>query len=219
MKSTRWMTWMLCGVLTTGLTTWGGKKVTISEGHADIGLAYDEDEWDLHVHVEDEYSPRQTLFLVGSLAQTAVPDDQAFSFLGAPGSTVWILPQVEEEGLIFLGLGTEEIPSGLFKDDSIRLRLAAVRSAGHFSMFALDGFGSVQVHMNTRDGLDQNDEITLTAGGHRHANWAFSRTGRYRLTFEATAELLDGTIVSGQATYTFVVERTPKGQKSAGQKK
>ncbi len=54
---------------------------------------------------------------MGLAARTTLPADPAFAFLGAVGSPVYILPQVQNPSLVFLGFGTEELPSGLFTAD------------------------------------------------------------------------------------------------------
>src|ERR1041385_1857097 len=113
-------TLVLAGLLSAGLAAHADKKVTLSADttdHADIGIAYEDGEWNLHVHDEGndiEYDPAQIILLVGNVAKTTVPNNPAYSFLGAPGSAIWILPKVENAALLFLGFGAEEIPDGLF---------------------------------------------------------------------------------------------------------
>jgi surface-anchored protein len=57
---------------------------------------------------------------------------------------------------------------------------------------------------NSGDGTP--DQLTLATGGHQHTSWAFTSAGMYRVTFQATATLADGTqVASDPATYTFYV--------------
>ncbi len=50
-------------------------------------------------------------------------------------SAFYVLPQTENVNLVHLGLGTEELASGIFVNDSVTLRLAAVSGPGHFSIW------------------------------------------------------------------------------------
>ena len=90
----------------------------LSTGHADIGVAYEDDAWDLHIHDEEndaEYEPGDALLHVGS--QALITRDgglagPAFDFLGvAAGGSFYRLPQSENPELLFLGFGAEEIES------------------------------------------------------------------------------------------------------------
>ncbi|MFN7139459.1 MAG: choice-of-anchor M domain-containing protein [Limisphaerales bacterium] len=185
---------------------------TLSKGHADVGIAYEDGEWDLHVHDgerDKEYEPDDAVFRVNPGAQTAVPTHSSFSFLGNPGEPVWILPAVEDHELLFLGLGTEEIEAGVFVGNQVRLTLKGVTGPGHFALYTIGGFGAPTVRMNSRDGIsDAADFINLQTGSHGHANWAFSAPGTYKISFEASGTLNDGNNTftsSGPVEYTFNV--------------
>lgn len=203
-------------LLTTGLVSQA--TTTLWEGHTDVGIVYEDGAWNLHVgqHEADppmEYSPGEAILGVDILAAYhTVPANAKFSFLGASGSSVWILPQVQESGLLFLGFGTEELPSGLFTSDEVTLSLTAVRAPGQFSVYTVDAFGSPTVLLNSGDGITAADSIVLAAGGHEHVNWAFSTPGTYEVDFEASGTLADGSVFtsSGPITYTFTVSAVPE---------
>ena len=135
-----------------------------------------------------------------------------WSFLGTAGSSVWVLPQVQDPGLLFLGFGTEELESGIFVNNEVTLSLQGVRAPGQFSVFENDMFGNPTVFMNSGDGITGADSIVLQAGGHRHMNWAFSTPGTYEVDFEAAGTLVDGNVftASGPITYTFSVAAVPE---------
>ncbi|MFN0069161.1 MAG: choice-of-anchor M domain-containing protein [Limisphaerales bacterium] len=179
----------------------------LTEGHADIGIAYENGAWDLHVHDEEndiEYAPDEALFCVPSAAASTVPADPAFSFLGAAGDTVYILPQTEVPGLLFLGLGSEEIASGDFQGDVLNLTLAALAGPGAFSLFTVDGLGVPTVYWNSADGL--GDTFAFPTGGHAHFNYGFTAPGDYSVGLQVAGVLADGTTtVSDIATYQFKV--------------
>ncbi len=186
------------------------RATRLFSGHTDVGVAYEDDAWDLHVHAEDldtEFAPAEALLVVPPAAQTTVPTNQAFAFLGTPGQPAWILPQTQDPRLLFLGFGSEEIGGGLFANDSLTLALKSVEGPGVFSVFSFDAFGAPIVRFNSGNGIDTADRLSLPTGSHEHVAWAFSAPGHYRVTFEASGILANGNIptASGDITYFFEV--------------
>ncbi len=186
------------------------RATRLLSGHTDVGVALEDGAWNLHVHAEDtdtEYAPAEALLMVPPLAQTVVPTNVAYAFLGAPGSRTWLLPQTQNPQLLFLGFGAEELETGVFAGDSVTMKLKSVEGPGAFSVFSIDGFGQQVVHMNSADGIDAADVKSLAAGSHEHVNWAFSAPGYYRVNFEASGILSDGSLptASGDVTYFFEV--------------
>jgi surface-anchored protein len=178
--------------------------------HVDIGLAFEGGAWDLHLHDETndiEYAPDEALLFVGAEAKATQPAGAQWDFLGAgAGGDVWILPQVQNPSLLFLGVGAEEIEAGTF-DGDITLNLKAVRGPGRFSLYSTDAFGSPVVHMASADGIAAADAVTVFAGSHTDYNWGFTAIGGYEIDFEATATLPGGTTTSsGVVTYFFRVQ-------------
>lgn len=185
--------------------------VVLDKGHVDVvDVAYEDGGLHLHIHDETvqpgvERDPQDVLLHVLSPARTTVPADPAFSFLGAAGAPVWILPQVQNEDLLFAGLSTEELETGVFAGDQVTLKLCGVYGPGKVSVFTTDAFGSPTVLLNSRDGLP--DTIALPVSGHQHANWSFTAAGTYRFVFSATGQLAGtGEVVSSTpVTVTFKV--------------
>lgn len=208
---------VLCGLLAAGFNAQADKKPVLTNEHVDVGVAFEDGEWDFHIHDETngvEYEPAGAVLMVGALARTTVPAEPAYSFLGKPGSTIWVLSQVQDAALMFLGVGSDEIPPGLFLNDTFQLKLRKVRGPGHFTVWDTDAFGSPKVIFNTRDKIKADDVFHGVSGSHRHLHWAFSKPGKYKVTFEACARLADGTPVSsGHVTYTFDVTKKDKSVK------
>jgi len=197
-----------------GYGTFGGQSrafllrpmAQLSEGEVEVGLAYEDGVLDLHVHDhsnEVEYEAGAALLRVMAPAQTIVPENPAFSFLGTPGSKVWILPQTETPKLLFLGVAAEEIESGVFVGNELKIALKAVSGPGHVIQYTGGGLGSPVVAWNSADGINAADVRILSAGGHEHVNWAFTAPGIYRITLEATGTLVDGNqaVSSGEVSY------------------
>jgi len=197
-------------MLGSALASYAG-NVTLTTGHTDVGVVYDNGQFFMNVHVDTtdtDYDPKRVVLSVGAGALTTVPTNETFSFLGNAGDPVWVLPQVQDESLLFLGFGSDGLPEGVFTDDVVHIQLIDVKGPGEFAMFGFDPFGTPFVVMNTRDDIDSADSYPFVAGSDAHFNWAFSEAGKYRITFETTATLLDGTVIStGQATYSFEVVR------------
>lgn len=201
--------WLAFGLVATHQIN---AQTTLTSGHTDIGIVYEEDAWNLHIgrHEDSppvEYSPSEALLEVCPAAATSVPTNAVFSFLGEAGSPIYILPQTDNPLLLFLGFGTEELPSGLFLDDHVKLSLRSVRGPGQFCVYEIGALGLPTVFMNSRDGITTNDSLILTAGGHRHVNWAFSMPGTYEVDFDASGTLATNNqfTASGPVTYTFKV--------------
>jgi surface-anchored protein len=190
--------------------------VILKTEHVDVGVAYEDGGWDLHVHDEDndqEYEPDEALLYVGPQALTTRPAGAAFDFLGvAAGQTYYRLPQSLNPELLYLGIGGEEIEGGTFLGGTVALRLKAVNGPGHFAVWQSDDAGPA-VYMATSDGVTAADFVTVFEGDHDHFNWGFTARGRYEVTFEAVATLPDGTItMSGDVTYYFSVDNLGRVQ-------
>lgn len=193
-------------------------QTLLTEGHTDVGVVYELGGWNLHIGQHEatppmEYAPNEAILGVDIVgARSTVPANPQFSFLGTPGSSVWVLPQVQDPALLFLGFGTEELESGVFVNDEVTLSLQGVTAAGQFSVYEVGMFGSPTLFMNSGDGITAADSIVLAAGGHRHVNWTFSTPGTYEVNFEAAGTLVDGNVftASGPITYTFSVAAVPE---------
>lgn len=183
----------------------------IKAGEVDLEVAYEEGELEFHLHDETtdtEFEPAHVALQAGPATWTTVPDDAAFEFLGRPGEHLYILPQDEQEGVLFLGLAGGEIPAGTFIDDELTVQLTAVNGPGEVSYYEVDGFGAPIVFFNSADGLATEDAVTVAIGSHAHRNWAFSAPGVYRITLVASGELSGGGTATSEPT-TFLFEVLP----------
>lgn len=185
----------------------------IQSGHVDIGIGYADKAFDLHVHqeepVDQEFTPGEAVFSIGSAAAGVSPGGAFTSFLGATGTPVWILPTAENAQLPFLGFGTEELVAGDWSSN-ITLSLKAVSGPGTFSIWGTSGFGAPELKMTTADGITAGDRLPLVPGSHGHFNVGFSAPGDYSVTLEASGtHLIDGFRTSDPATYRFQVIPEP----------
>lgn len=179
--------------------------------HIDLAFPYVEEGWELHAHLhapDTEFEPDEVEFYADNTVRTPLPAPvpPQFAFLGAAGgSNVWILPQSSNPNAAFLGLGTEEadaslleewdpmdarVPSGAVPGKFLRLELVDVEGPGQFSLYQTDGFGNPTVWMASSNGIDTSDVYLQLAGGHDHANWAFTAPGEYEITFRASTTVV-----------------------------
>jgi surface-anchored protein len=206
---------VLIGLLVLrGAVTYAASTV-LSVGHTDIAVDYDAaiNTWDLHVGYDvagEEFPASDVLLRVNPLAQTSVPANVQFSFLGVPGSSIWILPQAEDPNLLFLGYGADGLLDGVFVGNQVQVTLTGYTGPGNFASYELDAFGNPVVFMNSRDGLSAADHFDLTAGGDSHLAWAFSQPGHYTLTLEAAGTLVNGNLFTASGPVNYNVEVVPE---------
>lgn len=187
------------------------QTTTLSSGHADIGIGFEDGAFDLHVHdgeTDTEYSPPSLAnLLVGEAAWTTTP--AALSALAPVGSSLWVLPKNEDPNLLFLGFGTEELdPADWIGNISLSLR--SVSGPGNFGIYDVGTFGNIQIRMNSADGIGQDESLSLVPGSHSHYNLTFTAPGTYSIGFEASGNhILNGLVTSGTVPYTFTVVPEP----------
>ena len=187
----------------------------LSNQHADIGVGYEDGRLIPHVHDESsdmEHKPSEALLQVGIESATVVPADARFSFLGTPGSRIFLLPQNQHPNLLFLGLAAEEIEKGVFDGDAIRLNLRSVKGPGDFYLYRTSGIlGNPVITFNSSDGLSSEDSVLVPAGSHSDFNWAFTQPGDYSISIDATGILAAdrSAISSGNVDFHFQVIPEP----------
>jgi putative ABC transporter-associated repeat protein len=196
--------------LTTG--TASAQRLVLSTGHIDA-VAPVIDNGGLRLRVKDGTAggpavmrdPDAVLLHTKPDAHMSVPDGlpASFAFLGAPGSDVWLLPQIQDQDLLWAGWSSEEVPPGTFKDESLKWTLNSVQGPGPVQLFDNGPFGDPRVFFDSADGLP--DTETRGVGVHAHFNWVFHRPGLYTLNFSVVGERLDGSETSAYANYQVFV--------------
>lgn len=216
MRVRRWMlggvaAGLTAAVLAAGKPAQAAGVVVLSQGHVDaVDVAFEDDGFEVSVHDETvepdvERDPATVVFQVRRQAAVTVPDDPAYGFLGNPGATVYVLPEVQDPQLLWAGLATEEVEPGLFVGDSISIRFRQVIGPDGFSLFATDPVGAPVIAVDSEDGLP--DVVTLPVATHAHYNWAFERRGVYLVKVDVTGQLASSgaTVTSDAVWLKFVV--------------
>lgn len=188
------------------------EPVVLADGHVDYGARLIDGR--LQSQVKDSTAgavvwrePADVTFHVRPEARTTLPADERLAFLGRPGDPVWILPQTQRAGLLWPGWNTEEIRAGEVAGP-VTWRLVGVEGPGAAAIYTIDAFGRPAVLFNSGDGLPDARDVPL--GTHAHGNWAFTRPGTYRLTFEMTARLASGaTTTDVEPLAVTVADRAP----------
>jgi len=201
---------MLAGLAVFATPAAAADRAILSRGHTDaVDVRYENGGLSLKVN-DDTVSPSVTrepsdVILQASPASAVeVPDHPDYRFLGPAGTTIWLLPQVQDPDLLWPGWNTTRLQRGVFRGDTVRLSLVDVEGPGDVWVFMSDALGLPLHKFRTDDGLP--DALDVPVHTHAHANWAFGATGTYTLTFQADATLADGTALSsGPVDYTFVV--------------
>ncbi|MFC6017733.1 choice-of-anchor M domain-containing protein [Plantactinospora solaniradicis] len=168
-------------------------RLVLAAGHVDVvDVEYEDGVLEIGVHDETvdpgvEREPDDVLFKVKREARTTVPTDPAFGFLGAPGAPVWILPEAQDESLLWPGLSSEELEAGVFSGDAVTLSVVRVVGPGQLAVYTENAVGQPNLLIDSGDGTP--DTIGLNVGGHLHANWAFDQAGTYTVKVKAIATL------------------------------
>jgi surface-anchored protein len=160
-------------------------------------------------------SPSDVLFRVKAEARRTVQAGlpPSYAFLGPPGSTIWLLPQVQSDNpaVVWAGWSSESIPAGQFAGNQLQWRLAGVDGPGAAQLYETDAFGSPRVIFDSADGLP--DTEPKATGTHAHFNWVFHAAGLHRLQFEVsgTPAGASAPVTTGPVEYRFEVVRPAAG--------
>lgn len=190
-----------------------GTETTIDHGHVDLGLQVIDGHADFLARDDSAEKPvwrelDDVVFDVSDDAQLTLPDDEAFSFVGAdPGTQVWVVPQTEQANVPWLGWNTQAPSLNENVDRGVTMEFLGHQGPGEFSLFLQNGgFEPPQLLWSTADASTEGFWVDL--GTHTHANWVFTEPGihqvRVRMTGEGTGDSA-GSEVSAEATLTFAV--------------
>lgn len=192
-----------------------GNRV-LETGHVDMGPKFESNgTWRFLIHDDVARAdanatsvwryPAETVFHILDAAQLTVPSDPAYSFIGAnPGSTVWVVPQTQNPGVVWVGWNTQDPTVMKTINRGITLSLAGVQGPGTVTVYLQSGsFGKPQLLWDSRKADAQ--PIWVDVNTHTHANWVFTQPGIYLLRMTADADLLDGSHVSDTQYIRFAV--------------
>lgn len=181
----------------------------LATGHVDIGPKFTDGQWTLMVH-DDSADPSvwrhvdRSVFQVSDQAVLPVPDDPAYEFIGEPGKPVYVLPQVQNPDVVWVGWNTQDPEVMNTIDGGLTLTLSGVDGPGELYVYLQAGnFGDADVLWDSTTGDPQ--DIWVDVNTHTHANWVFTEPGVYLVRIDVTADLVDGSTVTDTRTLRFAV--------------
>ena len=178
--------------------------VTLSSGHADIGARIVGGK--LQTQVKDATSgkvvwrdPSDVVVALSAKARYTLPDRENVRFLGKPGTRLWLIPQTQRAGVVWLGWNTEDLTSRQLRGN-VGWTLERVNGPGRVVLFQTGSFGKADVLFDSS--RSRPGTRTIPAGVHAHGNWAFARAGTYRLRFRMSGTSRSGRALADTATLT-----------------
>ncbi|WP_067279342.1 choice-of-anchor M domain-containing protein [Streptomyces jeddahensis] len=176
----------------------------IGEGHVDLAarMAGDRLRFQLKEGSSADFTvhePDEAVLHVKPRAKRRL--GEGLEFIGGPDDTVWVLPQTQTNGLLWLGFGSTELDTAEVTE--LSYELSALRGPGHIAVYEGSSLGGVTTHFNSADGLP--DRYPYGANRHTHATWVFTEEGVYRVTLTVRATLASGEKVSDTGTVAVAV--------------
>jgi putative ABC transporter-associated repeat protein len=181
----------------------GDDRQVIADGHVDMGPRFVDGKWTVQIK-DDRTSPpswrdlSDVVLQVPDAAKAQVPADPAYSFLGAAGNSVWLLPQVQRPGVLWPGWNTQDPQVASTVSREVTWKLHGVRGPGSFVLFLTGNFGAPQAIFDSTKAFPQETGVEINS--HVHGNWTFSAAGTYLLDVEMSASANDGKALADRRT-------------------
>ena len=191
-----------------------GDPVLLLREHVDLRILYSPGTTnELYLVARDEdgatnYASTNVVLVVRRAGETVIPP--GFEVFGEPGSPFWILPASQDPELLYLGVSAEGLPRNVFAEP-LSVQLVRVQAPGWFFVWQFDPDGSLDMKMDSRNGIGPADGIQPIVGSHGHFNWGFSSNGFCDVTFRVEGRLLGATtnLTAAETTFRFAVEPLP----------
>lgn len=117
-------------------------------------------------------------------------------FLGKTGDSLYLLPQSQNQGIIWPGYNTESIDySQVDGDVSLHLDPVKIPDGAAYGLYT-DSLGSSNVLI---DSTKKQTSIGIGFPTHVHSNWAFTKPGNYSFNAYYTAKLKNGSEIKSPA--------------------
>lgn len=184
-----------------------GRKV-FADGHVDMGPQLTGNTWRIRIR-DDTGSPpvwrelSDVVLHAVDKAKIKVPSGADYAFLGPAGSDVWLLPQAQQSGIVWPGWNTQDPSVVGGTRGNVTWRLTTVDGPGEFKLFLTGSFGKPDVLFDSAKNLPQ--QMSIPPNTHAHGNWAFTKSGVYRLGVQMTATTTAGKSVTDTRTLNVAV--------------
>jgi surface-anchored protein len=193
--------------------------VTLDVGHVDgvwVTFASGTLNWSVGDHNgggTTERNPADVLLRAKPETETVVGASPKPACLGTPGHAVWILPQIEDTNLLWLGWNGESIGTGVLANNDITLKINAASnvrppsgSGGVLCVYSKVGLTTTKIFDSSSATFPQSRTFKSDSTGHTHVNWAFTASGIWEVDFTVTATPVGGSAQSVTKTLTFSVD-------------
>jgi surface-anchored protein len=220
------------------ILNYGHADIGVAFGHheeeeegGDHGEEEHGEEFHLHLHGHDygpaavvngvtltsdaEFDAGDVTILVPLATKATAPDNSAFNAAtgAAANSDLWVLPQGNQAGVPFLGIGTEELTASDWGDITFSLGTVTAPTAnGVFSIYQGDGLGGFDFYFSSAGANlteNGNNTILAAAGGHDHYNYGFSESGTWLIELTASGTHTTEGTFSDTQTFAFSVVPEP----------
>ncbi|MFC0623671.1 choice-of-anchor M domain-containing protein [Kribbella deserti] len=175
------------------------EQVVIATGHVDLGPRFVDGKWTVQLRDDttdpETWRPLENVVLQATgKSQLTVPADPAYAFLGKAGQKLWVIPQVQQAGVVWPGWNTQDVEVATRVDREVTWSLEGVEGPGAFTLFLNSDFGKPAPVFDSRKPLPQTTGVDVNT--HVHGNWTFDAEGTYLLDIAMTAKLTDGSTVT-----------------------
>ncbi|MEJ5998198.1 choice-of-anchor M domain-containing protein [Corynebacterium sp. H130] len=191
-----------------------GTQVAIDAGHVDLGPMVVDGKLEFLVRDDTTEQPEwrhieDVVFPVGEKAITTLPAGDQFDFTGArAGDQVWVVPQTEIPGVVWLGWNTQHPSIQSLADRGVTMNFLGHQGPGQYTLFLqAGGFAKPQQLFSSASGGQQSMWAELNT--HTHANWVFTEPGVHLVALEVVIKQVDGTELRDTKVLKFAVGDTP----------
>ena len=182
-------------------------KAVLDHGHVDIAVARDGDKFLTRLKDETAIVDKKTVERPLDDVVLAVHDNalrsrpaalngKEFDYLGK--EKFFLLPQTQEQSIIWPGYNTQALNYKDYKDGKVMLNIKPVEKpeGAEIGLFTTEGLGKGFTPLiNSAEG---DLSIETTFASHTHSNWVFTKPGIYKLEVSYTATTTDGKEISSE---------------------
>lgn len=182
-------------------------KAVLDHGHVDIAVARDGDKFLTRLKDETAIVDKKTVERPLDDVVLAVHDNalrsrpaalngKEFDYLGK--EKFFLLPQTQEQSIIWPGYNTQALNYKDYKDGKVMLNIKPVEKpeGAEIGLFTTEGLGKGFTPLINSAAGDLSIETTFAS--HTHSNWVFTKPGIYKLEVSYTATTTDGKEISSE---------------------
>lgn len=176
--------------------------VELHNGHLDVGPRPDgngglemvvKDDTREHAKKQVIRDPEKVALMVPESASAVrgehVFADPSYDFLGDYGTKLWVLPQVQVQGLVWPGFSTEALPTDEFPNGATLMIEPESAPEGSKWWAFTSGLGQLDEVLASSEGPV---DLHYKRPSHVHVSWAMTKPGIYKIKMGARATDING---------------------------